>query len=113
MRQAQHGGGDVVGVRGVGDRRRPAVDRAVPGGARGVVAGVGRLDQAPDEAGRAERPGEGEIGDGCHAPTLPSARRGGVGVLPICERYPATRVSGSGVLGGAYLTEPARRPSTK
>ena len=50
--------GDVVGVAGVGDGGRAAVDGAVPAGARAVVVGVGRLDEAADEAARAQRGGE-------------------------------------------------------
>jgi hypothetical protein len=43
------GGADVVGVGGVGDGRGTAVDRAVPAGAGGVIAGVVRLDDAARE----------------------------------------------------------------
>ena len=79
------GRGDVVGVGGVGDRRRAAIDRAVPACARVVVAGVTGFDEAPDEAVLAQRRGEWRGGGGglvlmpgSVAPAAPA----GVGGLP-------------------------------
>ena len=74
---------DVVGIGGVGDRRRPPVDGAVPAGAGGVVVGVGRLAEAADEPAGAQGGGEGGVGCGswsrhtCHdRPRRPAGRRG-------------------------------------
>jgi hypothetical protein len=51
-------GGDIVRIARVGNGGRAAIDRAVPAYAGAVVIGVGRLDEAADEPGRAQLGGE-------------------------------------------------------
>ena len=51
-------GSDVVGVRRVGDGCGVTVDRPVPAGAGRVVLGIGRLDDAADEAACTEAGGD-------------------------------------------------------
>jgi hypothetical protein len=86
------GGGDVVGVARVGDRGRAAVDRAVPAGAGGVVAGVALFDEAAGEALVAERERERRSGGdgGGHGEHDPAARARGRRASPLS----ATPISG-------------------
>ena len=51
-------GSHVVGVRRVGDGGGVTVDRPVPAGAGGVVLGIGRFDDAADEAACPEAGGD-------------------------------------------------------
>ena len=86
-------GGDVVGIRRVGDGGRATVDGPVPAGTGGVVLGIGRLDDAADEAAGAKAGGDGDVIDGCHDATIARIGKYGVGGLPHLR--PLSRAGGA------------------